>query len=238
MNEIYNELKELHLSGMAERWQTLLETRKTKEVTLDEGMEMLLQSERDKRQENRLSRLVKNAHFRYEASVEKIFFDSANGRDKDRIMQLASCDYLKAGASVLISGPTGVGKSYLATALGRQACLYGYKVDYYNMQKLNEALNLARIEARISKFFDKLAEVSLLIIDDFGLVKLSGQQLIDFMEIIEDRHARRSTIIASQLPIADWYDVLSKNKTIADSILDRIVKTSYRFELKGDSLRK
>lgn len=107
MNEIYDELKELHLSGMAERWQTLLETRKTKEVTLDEGMEMLLQSERDKRQENRLARLVKNAHFRYEASVEKIFFDSTNGRDKDRIMQPASCDYLKAGTSVLISGPTG-----------------------------------------------------------------------------------------------------------------------------------
>lgn len=238
MNEIYNELKDLRLSGMAERWQALVETRKTREVTLDEGMEMMLQSERDKRRGNRLAKLVKNARFRYEANIEKVIFDSAKGRDKDRIMQLSTCEYLKAGTSVLISGPTGVGKSYLATALGRQACLYGYKVSYYNMQKLNEAVNMARIESRISKFFDKLSDIDLLIVDDFGLVKLGGQQLIDFMEIIEDRHARKSTIIASQLPIAEWYDVLAKNKTIADSIIDRIVKTSYRFELKGDSLRK
>lgn len=215
-----------------------LEIRKTRDITLGEGMEMMLQSERDKRRESRIARLLKNARFRYEASIERIILDKAKGRDKDRIMQLSTCDYLKTGASVLISGPTGVGKSYLATALGRQACMYGYKVNYYNMQKLSEAINMARIESSISKFFDKLSGINLLIVDDFGLVKLSGQQLIDFMEIIEDRHTRKSTIIASQLPISDWYDVLAKNKTIADSIIDRIVKTSYRFELKGDSLRK
>lgn len=207
-----------------------LETRKTMDITLGEGMEMMLQSERDKRQVSRLARLLKNARFRYEASIERIIFDKTKGRDKDRIMQLSTCDYLKTGTSVLISGPTGVGKSYLATALGRQACMYGYKINYYNMQKLSEAINMARIESSISKFFDKLSGIDLLIVDDFGLVKLSGQQLIDFMEIIEDRHARKSTIIASQLPISDWYDVLAKNKTIADSIIDRIVKTSYRFD--------
>ena len=97
---------------------------------------------------------------------------------------------------------------------------------------------MARIGSRISKFIDKLSDTNLLIVDDFGLVKLSGQQLIDFIEIIEDRHARKSTFIVSQLPIAEWYDVLAKNKTIADSIIDRIVKTSYCFELKGDNLRK
>lgn len=238
METIYNELKSLYLSGMADRWRLLQETRKTKEVTLDEGLMMMLQAERDRRNENKIARLMKNAHFRYEASVEEIAFDTAHGKDKDRIMQLATCDYIKAGTSVLISGPTGVGKSYLATALGHQACLHGFRVRYYNMQKLNEATNLARVESSISKFFDKLAEVDLLIIDDFGLVKLSGQQLIDFMEIIEDRHGRKSTIIASQLPIEDWFDVLAKNKTIADSIMDRIVKTSYHFCLSGSSLRK
>ena len=114
----------------------------------------------------------------------------------------------------------------------------GNKVNYYNMQKLSEAINIARIESSISKFFDKLSGIDLLIVDDFGLVKLSGQQLKDFIKIIEYQHERTSTIIASQLPMSDWYDVLAKNKTIADSIIDRIVKTSYRFELKGDSLRK
>lgn len=238
METIYNELKGLYLSGMADRWRLLQEMRKTKEITLDEGMQMLLQAERDRRNENKIARLMKNAKFRYEASIEEVAFDSARGKDKDRIMQLATCDYIKAGTSVLISGPTGVGKSFLATALGHQACLHGFKVRYYNMQKLCEATNMARIESSISKFFDKVADIDLLIIDDFGLVKLSGQQLIDFMEIIEDRHGRKSTIIASQLPIEDWYDVLAKNKTIADSIMDRLVKVSYQFCLSGSSLRK
>lgn len=158
-------------------------------------MQMLLQAERDRRNENKIARLMKNAKFRYEASIEEVAFDSARGKDKDRIMQLSTCDYIKAGTSVLISSPTGVGKCFLATAIGHQACLHGFKVRYYNMQKLNEAINKARIESNVSKFFDKIADIDLLIIDYFGLVKLSGQQLIDFMEIIEDRHGRKSTII-------------------------------------------
>jgi len=236
--EITNELKALHLGGMADCWTALLETRRTESVTLQEGLRLLLQAEKDRRKEKRMMKLIKNAKFRYNASIEHLVFDNAKGRDKDRIMELATCEFLKGGLSVLISGPTGVGKSYLATALGYQACLNGYKVIYYNMQKLLEAVNVARISSAISKFFDRMAETDLLIIDDFGMKKLEGQQLLDFLEIIEDRHGRKSTIIASQLPIKDWYDVLSKNKTIADSIMDRIVKSSYHFNLSGESMRK
>ena len=153
-------------------------------------------------------------------------------------MQLASCEYIKQGASVLITGPAGVGKSYLSTALGYQACLSGYRVRYFNMNKLLEAMQMSRIETKAAKFFDRMAEVDLLIIEDFGMKILDGQQLLDFMELIEDRHARKSTIITSQLPVKNWYDILAKNTTVADAVLDRLAKTAHRIELSGDSMRK
>lgn len=129
------------------------------------------------------------------------------------------------------------GKSWLGTALGYQACLNGYKVLYFNVMKLFEETALARISSSLHKFFARLAQADLLIIDDFGVKVLDGQQLLDLMEIIEDRHGRKAIYIISQLPVADWYGVLTGNTTAADAILDRIVHSGVRFELKGSSLR-
>lgn len=145
--------------------------------------------------------------------------------------------YLANGDAVLISGASGAGKSFLASALGHQACAQGYKVAYYNLQKLLLRTKMSRIDGSIYKFMEKLSRTELLILDDFGLTHLEQQQRIDLMEIIEDRHGRKSTIIASQLPVASWYDVIGED-TIADAILDRLVHTAYRIELKGESLRK
>jgi DNA replication protein DnaC len=237
MESIKSKLLSLRLSGMAQQWQSLEETRRTGELSLREGMELLLQAEADKRQENRYERLMKNAGFRYRASVEEISADPARGIDKSLLARLAMGDYIKNGEAILITGATGCGKSFIASALGHRACRQGYTVSYYNMQKLLVRLKLTRLEGSIIKFFDRVAKTDLLIIDDFGLTALQGQQQTDFLEIIEDRHACRSTIIVSQLPVASWFDVIG-DAVIADAILDRIVHTAHRLELKGDSLRK
>ena len=237
MEEIKIQLSSLHLSGMARQWQTLEETRRTAELSLTDGMALLLQAEADQRQENRYQRLLKNAAFRYQASVEEINADAARGIDKMLLSRLATGDYIRQGETVLITGASGCGKSFLASALGHQACRQGYDVAYHNMQKLLVKLKLARMDGSIIKLFDRLAKTDLLIIDDFGLTALQGQQQTDFLEIIEDRHAKRSTVIASQLPVANWFDLIG-DAVIADAILDRIVHSSHRFELKGESLRK
>ena len=238
MEEISMQLKSLRLPGMAACWDSLVETRRMDGLSLHDGLELMLQAEREQRTSNRNARLLKEARFRYQASIEEVCFDPKRGVEQAKVMALATCDYIRKGLPVLITGPAGVGKSYLATALGYQACLSGFRVRYYNMSKLLEDTQMARIEAKTAKFFDRMADVELLIIEDFGMKVLDGQQLLDFMELIEDRHARKSTVITSQLPVKNWYDVLAKNTTVADAVLDRLAKTAHRFELKGDSMRK
>lgn len=222
---------------MSRTWQALLETKRHFELSLIEGLEILLQAEQQDRENKRFERLQKNARFRYQASIEELQMDASRGIDKALISTLATGEYLTKGESVLITGSTGCGKSFLISALGHQACVQGYKVAYFNIQKLMQKTKMARIEGTIYKFFEKTAKMNLLILDDFGLVRLEKQQQLDLMELIEDRHGRASTIIASQLPVASWFDVIGE-ETIADAILDRLVHTSYRIELKGESLRK
>ncbi|CAM4420978.1 DNA replication protein DnaC [Pedobacter westerhofensis] len=222
---------------MGRSWQALLETRKHHELSFTEGMEMLLQAEEDDRSDKRFERLQRSAHFRYQASIQELHMETSRGLDKSLVANLATGDYIAKGEAVLVCGSTGTGKSFLASALGHHACSQGYKVVYYNLQKLLLKTKMSRIDGTIYKFFEKLSRTDLLILDDFGLTHLEQQQRMDFMEIIEDRHACKATIIASQLPVASWYDVIGEN-TIADALLDRMVHTSYRIELKGESLRK
>lgn len=238
MDEITNALKSLRMPGMAHYWTTLQETRQYESLSLKDGLQLMIQAELDNRTQSRNARLVKNARFRYQASINEVLYDSKRGVDKQKVLNLATCDYVRKGVAVLITGAAGTGKSWLGTALGHQACMNGLKVAYYNVYRLFEEIALARISSTLHRFFAKLAQTDLLILDDFGMRVLDGQQLLDFMEIIEDRHGRKATILISQLPVSDWYDVLKSNTTAADAILDRLVHTSVRFELKGDSLRQ
>jgi len=237
MMQIESQLNHLRLKGMSRSWQALMETRRAQELSLSDGLKLLLQAEEDERSNKRFERLQKGAKFRYQASIEELNFETSRGLDKGLMATLATCDYITKGESLLICGATGCGKSFLASALGYQACSHGYSVGYYNTQKLLMRAKMSRIDGSILKFFDKIAKTSLLILDDFGLTHFEQQQQMDFMEIIEDRHGKTATIIASQLPVVNWYDIIGE-ETIADAILDRLVHTSYRIELKGESLRK
>lgn len=237
MMQIETQLGQLRLHGMSQSWKAMTETRQNNELSLTEGLEILLHAEQQERENRRFDRLQKVARFRYQASVEEIRFDASRGIDKALITRLATGEYLSKGESVLITGATGCGKSFIASALGHQACAQGYKVVYFNTQKLLMKTKMSRAEGTIFKLFEDISKAALLILDDFGLTHLEHQQQLDLMEMIEDRHARSSTIIASQLPVSSWFDVIGE-ETIADAILDRLVHTSHRIELKGESLRK
>lgn len=238
MDEITTFTKELRLPGMENCWRSLIETRRVDGMSLRDGLQLLLSAESEQRKENRNARLLKTANFRYQATIVETQFDVSRGLDKNRVMELATCAYIKGGIPIIITGPAGTGKSWLATALGHQACMLGFKVRYYNIFKLFEQIAMARMEGTLTKFFNRIADTDLLIIDDFGVRSLDKQQMLDFLELMEDRHAMKSTIIVSQLPVANWYDMMKSNSTAADAILDRIVHTAQRFELKGSSLRK
>lgn len=209
------------------------ETRQANSLSLKDGLQLLIQAEMDSRRQSHNARLIKNAHFRYHAAIDEVIYDSRRGVDKQKVLNLATCDYVRKGISVLITGASGTVKSWLGSALGHQACICmnGMKVAYYDQYRLFEEITLARVASSLHRFFAKLAQTDLLIIDDFGMKVLDGQQLLDFMEIIDDRHGQKSTIIISQLPVSNWYDAMKGNTTAADAILDRLVHTSVRFEL-------
>lgn len=237
MDEIKSTLQSLRLPGMAAYWENLLETRQVDKLTLADGMQLLIQAERDSRTCNRINRLLKAASFPHPALVEEIDMDPARRVEASLISQLSTCDFIRDGRSIIITGATGTGKSYLAIALGDRACRLGMTVAYFNMQRLLERLDLERLQGHAIRFLDRLAKTDLLILDDFGMKKLQGQQQNDFEQLVDDRYRKKGLIITSQLPVKDWYDVIG-NELIAEACLDRLVHKSIRIQLNGESLRK
>jgi len=230
-------MHQLRLPGMFTHWQAMLQTRSYQHIGVPEALQTLLESESLHRQQRKVVRLNKAAHFRYSASMSEITYLQHRGLDRNTLGVLAAGTYISDGCAVLITGPTGCGKSFVASALGNHACAQGRKVSYFNMQKLLQRLTLARADGSIFSVLDKISRHQLLILDDFGLKPLDKQQRLDLLDIIEDRHQRCATIMVSQLPVESWYDVIGES-TVADAILDRLIHTAYRIDLKGESMRK
>jgi len=230
-------MKHMKLYGMYGAFKTAIETGRTDDYTLDQFIASMTEAEWDDRQNRKIARNITNARFRYKASVETIIYELARNIDKNKIVRFAECDYIKSGESILITGSTGVGKSFIVTALGYQACINSYRVMYFNATRLFAKLKMAKADGSYLKLLAKLQRQHLLILDDFGLQPMDNQSRIALLDIIEDRHGTSSVIITSQLPVSQWHDSIGE-KTIADAVLDRLVHHAHRIELKGESMRK
>lgn len=230
-------MRKMKFFGMYRTFKTSLEAGKLEEATPDEMVATLIEAEWDDRQNRAIERQLKNARFRYKAAIEEVYYHTGRNIERNQIMRLAECSFIDKHENILITGSTGIGKSYIASAIGHQACSQGYRVAYHNTQKLFSKLKMAKADGSYIREIARLERQSLLILDDFGLQPFDAQNRSALMEIIEDRHGKTSTIITSQVPVNKWYEVIGE-KTVADAIMDRIIHESHRLELKGESLRK
>lgn len=238
MNEqSLQKMKQMKFYGMARAFRTSLENGNMASMTSDEMVSLLVDSEWDDRNNRRIERQMRNAKFRYKANVEQVHFDIDRNLDKNQLMRLAECDFVQRHENLIITGSTGIGKSYIASAIGNQACTQGYRVLYANSAKLFSRLKMTKADGSYIREIAKIERQDLLILDDFGLQPLDAIARAILMEIIEDRHGSHSTLITSQLPVPQWYEVIGE-QTVADAILDRIVHDAHRLELAGESLRK
>jgi DNA replication protein DnaC len=239
MNTTHNlqQLLQLRLNGMAKNYEAILQLPIN---TQPEGHEMiatLLQSEIHYRRQSRTNMLLKLARLRYNAQVEQITCSASRNLSKQQLAQLADCSFIERSENLLITGATGSGKSYLACAIGQQACLMGHKTYYMNMNKFCERIMLAKMDGTYLKLMTYFEKVKLLILDDFGLQVLDQNIKLALLQILEDSYEKKSVIITSQLPIGSWHEYINE-PTLADAIMDRVTAQAHRIELKGESLRK
>jgi DNA replication protein DnaC len=232
-----DKLEQLRFTGMAKALRDQLQTPDVEALGFIERLGLLVDREMTEREDRRLKSRLRRAGLRQEASMEDLDYRVGRGLEKALLLKLASCDWVRAHHNVVITGATGVGKSYVACALAHKACLEGYGALYFRLSRLLEDLELSRGDGRYLKLLKKLARIDVLVLDDWGLTRLSGTQQRDLLELLDDRHQARSTIATSQLPLASWHETMA-NPTLADAILDRLVHNAYRIELRGDSMRK
>ena len=232
-----DQLNTLGLHGMAKAFGELIDNDEAKGLPHADWLAMLLDRENVHRQDKRLGARLRHARLRHLAVPEDIDYRAPRGLDRGLLTALIKGEWIKNAENLVITGPTGVGKSWLACALGHKACRDNYSVLYVRVPKLFDELALAHGDGTIGRRFKSLAAVQLLILDDWGLELLDAQARHDLLEIFEDRHGRRSTIITSQIPVSAWHTVIGE-ATYADAILDRVVHNAHRLDLSGDSLRR
>ena len=236
-NQTVEKLKSMRLHGMASMYQHHLQNNLYSDATADEYIGLLTDHEWEERQNNKIQRLLKQAGFRQKASIADIDYSNARNLEKNMFQRLSSLDFVSKKENIILTGASGVGKSYLAQALGHQACLMELKTQYHITSRLFNRLKLAKVDGTYDKELKKLIKVDLLILDDFGLQAFDNYARNALMDIIEDRFSNKSTIVSSQIPVSTWYEIIGEG-TIADAVLDRLVNSSHRIDLKGESMRK
>ena len=230
-------LQTLRLSGMYKALTEQMTLPESETLSFEERLGLLADRELTERQDRRLKTRLRQARLKHNACVEDLNYRAPRGLDKALMLELATGRWVHEGLNVIINGPTGVGKTWIACALAQKACREGYTALYLRLPRLFEDLSLAHGDGRFTRLMAGFAKTDLIILDDWGLAKFTAEQRRDLLELLDDRHGNRSTLVTSQVPVEHWHEVIGDH-TLADAILDRLVHSAYRINLKGESMRK
>lgn len=238
ISTITEQLNDLGLSGFKTALEKQEDTPEYLKLTFNERLFQLLESEINERTNRKIKRLLSQSKLKdRQAALEDVEYSAKRGLDRSVVLSLATCDFIRRYQNILITGATGVGKSYLAQALAKQAIFEGYSARYYRVTRMLEEIKLARLDGTYTKTLNRISKYDLLILDDFGVSPLKADELKDLFEVVEERTLSGSTIVTAQLPVKEWHSYL-KNETIADAMMDRLIHSSHKIELKGESMRK
>ena len=232
-----DKLHALKLTGMVHALSDQMQIPDITDLSFEERLGLLVDREMTERDNRRLKSRLQRAKLRQSASIEDLDYRHPRGLDKSLMTRLAQCQWLRDHLNLLLTGPTGIGKTWIMCALGQTACRQGFTTLYLRLPRFLQDLTIAKADGRYGKLMTAFAKIDLLLMDDFGLAPLSDEHRHDLLEVIEDRHGRRATMVTSQLPIEHWHEAIG-DPTLADAILDRLVHNAYKISLKGDSMRK
>ena len=232
-----DKLKAMRFTGMARALEEQMQMAEIDSLSFEERLGLLIDREMTERENRRLTTRLRKAKLRQNAAIEDIDYRHPRGLDRSLMAKLSSCQWISQHLNVLITGPTGCGKTYIACALAHKACREGYTANYTRLPRLLQELHIAKGDGRYGKLLASFAKTRLLILDDWGLAKLTDEQRHDLLEILEDRHGLRSTVVSAQLPVDNWHEIIG-DPTLADAIMDRLIHNAYKINLKGESMRK
>ncbi len=237
VNQTLEKLKSMKLPGMVIGYEEQMAQPDMNGLSFDERLGLLVDREESIRKDRRFKRRILDAKLKQSASIEDVEFSDARGFTKAQIMQIASCDWIKNHQDLILTGPTGVGKSYMASAIVHKACQAGFSASFMRFPRLLQDIAIAKADGSYTKAMQKISKVDVLVLDDWGIGKLGEEESKEFLEVIEERHKTRSTIFTSQVPLEKWFEIIG-DTTIADAIMDRLVNNSHKIQLIGKSMRR